>query len=116
MGARGEQIIDTPGGEVRILFTNFALASAEGRMNKPVLGVARDLVNGQAGITEVAHLLRAGMEAAERDNGARKATVSLQDAYTVMDEAGFTAVMTAVLEAMTAVLMYQGEVEAADPN
>jgi len=120
MSARGERVIETPDDEVRILFTNLALANAEQRMNKSVLAVARQLIDGQAGITEVAHLLRAGMEAANRSNGRRREAVSLADAYAVMDQVGLTTVITAVLEAMTEVLMYRGEAGlpdgGADPN
>ena len=105
MSARGERFLETEDGEIRILFTNQALAEAEQRMGKPVLAVARDLVNNQSGVTEVAHLLRAGMQSAN-NNGRVKSSVSLHQAYQIMDEVGFTVVMKAVLEAMTDVLMY----------
>lgn len=115
MGARGERFIETKEGEIRLLFTNQALAEAEARMDKSILGCARDLLNGQAGIGEVAQLLRVGMQASNQDEG-RKKTVPLQRAYQIMDEVGFTTVMTDVLEGITAVLMYKGEQEDEDPN
>ena len=97
---RGERILETEDGEIRILFTNQALAEAEQRMGKSVLAVARDLVNNQSGVIEVAHLLRTGIQSAN-NNGRVKSSVSLHQAYKIMDEVGFTVVMKAVLEAMT---------------
>lgn len=121
MGARGEQIIQVGDDEVRVLFTNRSLAEAEQVMGKPILGVAQGLLNGQSGITEVAHLLRVGMQAARRDANERPFTVQLDKAYRVLDEVGFAMVMTAVMEAVTAVLGYSaddpdGEESGADPN
>lgn len=105
MTVRGEQFLETEDGEIRILFTNQALAEAEQRMGKAVLAVAHDLMNSQSGVFEVAHLLRAGMQSAN-NNGRRKNTVSLHQTYKIMDEIGFTVVVKAVLEAVTEVLMY----------
>jgi len=116
MGARGERVIETEAGEITILFTNQALAEAEQRMNKGILGI---LFNSQIGIGDVAHLLRAGMQAAYHDQGRRKEAVSLHDAYKIMDEVGFSEVFTAVTEAVKAVLNYQREQEEngePDPN
>jgi hypothetical protein len=105
MSARGERFLETEDGEIRILFTNQALAEAEQRMGKSVLAVARDLVNGQGGVVDVAHLLRAGMQASN-NNGRIKNTVSLHQAYKIMDDVGFAVVLKAILEAITDVLMY----------
>ena len=67
MGARGERVLTLPGGdEVAILFTNFALAEAEQRTGKSVLAL---MSGGQFGISDTAQLLRAGMQAANRENG-----------------------------------------------
>lgn len=123
-GARGERIILAGEREVRILFTNRALADAERQMGKSVFGVARGLIGGQSGIVDVAYLLQAGMQAAKRDAGERPVAVSLDSAFQVLDEAGVTAVATAVMEAMAAVLSYDPSTssgrgsgqDGADPN
>lgn len=115
MGARGEGTLEIDGREVRILFTNRALAQAEQRMNKGALAVVRELVAGEGKISDVAQLLREGMQAANRDNGHRRETVSLNDAYDLIDQVGIKTAMITVMEAMTAVLTYSGE-EEPDPN
>lgn len=119
--ARGQRTIETQdGNEITILFNNFALAEAEQRMGKSVLGVSRDFLNNAAGVSEVAQMLRAGMQAANRANGLRKEVVSLKDAFDVMDKIGFVTCMTTILEAMSDVLMYDGKLaepdDDTDPN
>lgn len=111
-GARGEGIIEANGREIRVLFTNRALAEAEAQMGKSVIGVAQGFVDGQSGITELAHLLRAGMLAARRDAGERRAT-TMVEAYKVLDSAGFAAVAAVVMESVAAVLGYSAKGEAA---
>jgi hypothetical protein len=108
MGARGEQVIETPDGKIRILFTNFALASAEKRLDKSALGVARELIDGRPAIGDVVELLRTGMEAANRESGDRR-SVPAREAYQVVDTVGLVTVVAAVTEAMTAVLIYRGD-------
>lgn len=107
-GARGEGIIEVGNKEIRVLYTNRALAEAEAQMGKSVLGVAQGFASGsnQAGITEIAHLLRAGMQAARRDSGERGRPASMIEAYKVLDQAGFAAVTAVVMESIAAVLGY----------
>lgn len=107
-GARGEGIIEgTNGREFRVLYTNRALAEAEQQMGKSVISVAQGFTRGESGITELAHLLRVGIQAARRDAGERSRAVTLIEAYAVLDEVGFTAVATVVMEAVAAVLGYK---------
>lgn len=106
MSARGEGTITVDGREVQVLFTNRALMQAEKAMGKSVISVTQGFVNGAAGMNELVSLLQAGMEAARRDAGERGRVVSVNDAVEVMDEAGFTAVAQAVMEAVAAVLSY----------
>ena len=112
-GARGEATIQAGEREVHILFTNRALAEAEGQIGKSVIGVAQGFAEGTAGISDIAYLLRAGMEAVRRDVRAGGKVVTLNDAFQVLDEAGFTAVTVAVMEAVSAVLSFSGD---QDPN
>jgi len=107
MAARGEGIIQLENGdEVVVLFTNKALAAAERQMGKGVIGVVNGFMSGTSGIGDLAHLLHAGMEAARRDGRAGGRTVTLNDAYEVLDEVGFTAVTTVVMDAVAAVIAY----------
>ena len=105
-GARGEATIQAGEREVPILFTNRALGEAEGEIGKSIIGVAQGFTEGTTGIGDIAHLLRAGMEAARRDAHAGGSRVTLNDAYQVLDEAGFTAVTVAVMEAVSVVLNF----------
>lgn len=106
MGARGEGKITLDNREVGILFTNRALAQAEKQMGKSVLAVVNGLGNGEAGIGDLANLLQAGMEAARREARLGGRTVTLNEAFDVLDEAGFADAMTAVVGAVAAVISY----------
>lgn len=114
-GARGETILETDSRSVRLLFTNRALAEAEGTMGKSVIGVAQGFASGESGITELGHLLRAGMEAARRDAREGGRPITLREAYDVLDEAGFAGAAEAVFTAISAVLSYDGK-EPENPN
>jgi len=107
MAARFEGLLELDTGkEVRVLFTNRALAEAEQQMGKGVIGVAQGFASGQTGLFELAHLLRAGMEFARRDARVGGRPVSLNDAYEVLDTAGFTRVAQMVMETLAACLSY----------
>ena len=107
MSARAERVItDSDGNETRILYTMRGLGDAEKMIGKPVLGVLTALVENKASIEEVAGLLRAGMESARRDARTMGRVVSLNDAYNLMEVVGFTVVVTAVVEAIAAVISY----------
>jgi len=113
-GARGEATIQTDDGEVEVLFTNRALATAEKFLGRSIIGIAQGFVDGGSGITEVVRLLQVGMEAARRDARSGSRAVTLNDAFAVLKQAGFAAVAAAMMEAVAAVLSY-GQ-EEADPN
>lgn len=122
-GARGERVIETEDGEVRVLFTNRALANAETQLNRGVFEVLADLQSGGR-IGDVAVLLQAGMEAARRDAREGGKPVNLAQAYAVLDEVGYAAAVIAVVEAVAEVVGYTRERDAsiqdagddADPN
>lgn len=115
-GARGETTIQVGEDEVRVLFTNRALAEAERRLGKSIIGVAQGFADGSSGVIETMHVLRAGMEAARRDAREGGRPVTLNAAYDVLDTAGFTAVAAAVMEAVAAVLGYDGAEEEPDDD
>lgn len=116
-GARKEGIISLESREVPVLFTNRALAEIEGQLGKSILNISEGFSNGNSGVVEIAHILRAGMEAARRDNREGGRIVALNDAYEVMDEAGFTLVADVVMTAVAGVLSYSAEDgESEDPN
>lgn len=122
-GARGERVIETEDGEVRVLFTNRALANAETQLNRGVFEVLADLQSGGR-IGDVAVLLQAGMEAARRDAREGGKPVTTAQAYAVLDEVGYAAAVIAVVEAVAEVVSYTRERDAsiqdagddADPN
>ncbi len=114
MSARGEGTIRVDGREVTVLFTNRALVQAEKQMGKSVIGV----VNGgyeRLGLSELVVLLRSGMEAAHRDNG-ETVRVTLDDAYEVLDLAGFTSVYGVVVKGISDVISYSQNGDEPDPN
>lgn len=115
-GARGEGVIRNGESEYRILFTNRALAEAESATGKSIITIAQGFTVGATGIGDVAHLLATGMEAARRDAKAGGRTITLMDAYRVMDEVGFTSVARVVMEAVAAVMQYSAEDEGESPN
>jgi hypothetical protein len=116
MSARGEGVINVGDNEVQVLFTNKALAAAERQMGKSVLGVVNGFMDGVSGIGDLANLLQAGMEAARRDGRQMGKTVTLNDAYDVLDEVGFSGVATVVMEAVAVVLSYSNGASAGSAN
>lgn len=122
-GARGEETIQVDDREVRVLFTNRALAEVEGALGRSILKVLEDFSTNESGITELAHLLRAGMEAHRKDVKAGGRMVSIGDAFEILEAVGFGAVAEPVLMAVSAVLAYAtsddedgSDDEADDPN
>lgn len=117
-GARGETILQAGDREVRLLYTNRALADAEGQMGRSIIAVAQGFASGESalGIAELGHLLRAGMEAARRDARESGRAITLNEAYSVMDEAGFSRVARAVFGAISEVLSYDGSGGDQSPN
>lgn len=105
-GARGETTLTAEGREYPILFTNRALAQAERTSGKPMLELLSAIQSNKLGIGDTAQLLAIGMEFGRRDAHAGGRSYTLEDAWRVMDELGFTTVVTAVIEAVAAVLAY----------
>jgi hypothetical protein len=117
MGARGEAVIQAgERGEITVLFTNRALSDAESFTGRSIFSLARGLVDGQSGVTEVAQLLRAGMQSARRDARERPFAVSVDTAFAILDAAGVKNVMVALAEAVTTVIAYDGERAAGEPS
>ena len=106
MAARSETVLTAGSKEVRLLYTNRALAEAEAQSGKSIVSITQGLSTGASGISEIAALVRAGMEAARRDAGAGGRAVSMNDAYEVMDEVGFELITTTVVTAVAEVLSY----------
>lgn len=113
-GARGEAILTVDGQRYEVLFTNRALAEAEGLIGRTATSL---LDRAAMSLTDLASLLLAGLEAARRANDPRHPRYTLDDAWSLIDRAGFMAVTRAVTEGMVAVLTYtpEREQEKADP-
>ena len=116
-GARGESTIQAGDREVRVLFTNRALGDAEHQLERSIISVSRGLQDGTSGIREIVTLLRVGMEAARRDARESGRSITIVDAYDVMEHAGFATVTEAVMMSVAAVLSYGTEAQGdEDPN
>lgn len=115
-GARGEATIQAGDREVRVLFTNRAIAEAEEACGKSIIEVSQGYADGKSGIRELAALLRAGMEGARRDERTGGRPISMQETYEVLDDAGFAAAAETVMMAVAAVLSYGTEAEDDLPN
>ena len=119
MSARGEGVIQAGDREVAVLFTNRALGQAEKQLGRSAVGV----VNGgyeKLGISELVIFLQAGMQAARRDNG-ETGRVTLDDAYQLLDAAGFAPAYLVVVRCISDVIGYSpkesgDEAEGPDPN
>ena len=115
-GVRGEAVIQTESGEVYALYTNRALVDIEQATGKSIIAIAEGFGSNESGITDIAHVLRAGMENHRRDARVGGQIMKLKDALDVLDEAGFAAVASATMEAVAHVLGYGTESEDEDPN
>ena len=109
MGARGEGVLCVAEREIRVLFTNRALARAETALGKTVLEIANDARSTRLGLNDTAKLLQAGMEAARRETGPGGKPSSLDEAFDVMDAVGFTETARVIIEALAAVLGYSSD-------
>ena len=109
MSARGERTFSADGRDINILFTNRALATAERRIGKSIVSIAQGMTSGELGIGDLATLLHVGMEAARVDQRSRSRSYSMDDAYQVLDDAGFAEVAGPVVEAIAAVISYAPE-------
>lgn len=105
----GSRVIHHGENEIQILFSNRAIADAEKIMGKGIIGVLRGFNSGDAGISEVAALLQAGMEAARRFYRLGGRRITLNDAFDLLDEIGFTALAPAVFEAIGEVISYESD-------
>jgi hypothetical protein len=106
-GARGEAYLVVDGDQRSILFTNRALAEAERLIGKGLFGL---IMEGKRELTfeATAQLLWVGMEHARRESRAGGAAYKIADAWAVMDTCGIGPCVTAIFEAVTAVMSYDG--------
>lgn len=118
IGARNEAIIQAGEREYRLLFTNRALAEAERTSGISILALVNGFVENTSGINELAHLVRAGLEAARKEAREGGRPYTLNQAFEIFDEVGFAPVLQTVLEAVSEVLSYDSRTaeEDDDPN
>jgi hypothetical protein len=116
-GARGESVFTVGGKEYTILFTNRALAQAEGQLGMTMGRLLSRVQESDIGLNEVARLLQIGLEAARRDARLAGPAYTMNTVWEILDEAGFTTMAGEVMSAVAAVLTHsESESEAADPN
>jgi hypothetical protein len=106
-GARGERFLEANGQRYTVLFTNRALAEAERALARPIIGLLTSAQGGDLSIGDVARLLQIGLECGRRDAQAPGPQLTLQDAWGIMDELGFSQVTQAVFGAVADVLSYR---------
>jgi hypothetical protein len=106
-GARGESYLVVDGEQRPILFTNRALADAERLTGKTVLQLMRGVQSNELSMSDTAQMLLVGMEHARRESRSGR-PYQIQDAWAVMDACGFGPVAAAVMEAVAAVMSYDG--------
>jgi hypothetical protein len=107
-GARGEAYLVVDGDQRAILFTNRALADAERLTGKTTLQLMRGVQSNELSISDVAQMLLVGMEHARREYHSPARAYTIADAWAVMDACGFGPVAAAVMEAIAAVMSYDG--------
>lgn len=105
-GARGEGTIETQERAYPLLFTNRALAEAEKALDCSIFDVAQAAQAGRLSLSQVAELLRVGLEYGRREAKWGKDVVRLPLAYDVLEERGYPEVARLVLEGLFAVLAY----------
>ncbi len=114
-GARGEAFVAYDGQELPLLLTNRALAEAEKATGRTVVQIAQAAQTGAIGMSDIAELLRAGLEYGRRDAGTQRKPYTLNDAWDVMDALGFARCAEIVIGALAAVLSYRPD-DGADPT
>ena len=107
-GARGEAYLLVDGEQRPILYTNRALADAERLTGKTTLQLMRGVQSNELSISDVAQMLLVGMEHARRESRAGGRAYTIADAWAVMDACGIGPCVTAIFEAITAVMSYDG--------
>ncbi len=103
-GARGEATIQVGDDAHAILFTNRAVAEVERALDKSALQIIRN--GNDLSMNDAALLLRIGLEYGRRDRRDNHRAYTVEDAFAILDEAGFMAVARAILEGLSAVLTY----------
>ena len=96
-GARGEAVIQTESGEVNALYTNRALVDIEAATGNNIILHTQNLEHFETGVTEVAHILRIGMETYRRVKALGGQLIKMKHALDVIDELGYLEVANVVM-------------------
>lgn len=112
-GPRGEVVFETSEGTVGLLYTNRALAEAEAQLGKSAFMLVDMFGRGfYPAINDLAGLLRAGMEAYRLEHAPSDKAVTIDDAYGVLDQVGYSFTTTQVMPAVSEVLFFTREKKA----
>ena len=103
---RGEGLIEAGGKEYQLFFNNKALAEAERAIGKSMGVLASQVSAGTFSVSETAALLRIGVNSARREFRLKIVPITLDDAFSIMDEVGFLVAGSAVIAPLTEVLVY----------
>lgn len=105
-GARGEAFLQAGDRSYPILFTNRAIFRAERVTGKPILQIASTISEMTLSMGDLVQLLLVGLEEGRRDARDGSRPYALNDAWDILDAAGFRAALVAVFEALAEVLSY----------
>ncbi len=105
-GARGEAFLQAGDQSYPILFTNRAIFRAERVTGKPILQIASTISEMTLSMGDLVQLLLVGLEGGRRDARDGSRPYALNDAWDILDTAGFRAALVAVFEALAEVLSY----------
>ncbi len=115
--ARGEEILVHRGEELPMLLTNRALADIEQATGKTIVQLAQAAKTGDLGVSDVAEMLRAGLEYGRRDAKTRSKAYTMADVWDIMDEQGFVTCLKCAINAVASVLSFRvTEGESSDPT
>lgn len=114
-GARGESFLQVGEESYPILFTNRAIFKVERMIGKPVLQITSAISDQTLSMGDLVRMLLIGMEEGRRDARQVRRSYSINDAWAVLDAAGFTTVLGAVFDAVADVLGYSDESDDGSP-
>lgn len=105
-GARGESHVKDGGEEIPLLFTNRALLEVERMVGKPIITILLDYYEKKISMDSISKILRVGLETARKESMGKQATVSLDEAFDILDRVGFTDCAAAIVSGISEVINY----------
>ncbi len=106
-GARGDLRLEVGGEEVGLFFSNRSLAEFEAQAGRSAWVLVDLFAKGMLpGINDLVGLMRAGMEGWRLANEPNRRSLTLDDAFGVLDQVGYVAAASLVMPAVSEVLFF----------